>query len=193
MGYRRTMYPITNAQVRQSRQATLQASRLLRCSLLAVAAVTLSVARRATATCLSRSERRRDVAGKSGRRKREIIANPTVAAPSMINSQRHPRIPWTPSRPSTIPAAIKPPKAPDRTAADINTPKRFDCSACLYHDDRRSITPGANPASTHPRITRRATRWEKSLITAITQVKAPQRIMIDGRKIDGRDRPRARL
>lgn len=78
------MYPTTNIQVRQSLTDMTTACQLDSCSLSSVMAVTFPVASRATATYLSRSDRRFEVAGKSGRIKREIIANPIVAAPSTI-------------------------------------------------------------------------------------------------------------
>lgn len=188
----RTIYPITKAQVRRSLEATLQAPMLLKCSVASVVE-TFCLASRATAICRSRSDRLRVVAGKSGRMNIDTIAKPIVITPSIMKSHRQPRIPWAPSRPLTIPAAIKPPNAPERTAAEINTPNLLDCSVCLYHDERRSNTPGAKPASIHPMIILRTTKWVKLLTAAMTHVSAPHRIIIEGRKIEGRDRPRTRL
>jgi hypothetical protein len=55
-----------------------------------------------------------------------------VKAPSMINSQRHPRIPSAPSIPLAIAPASKPPNAPARIAAEMYTENLLLCSSFLY-------------------------------------------------------------
>ena len=79
-----------------------------------------------------------------------------------------------------------PPKAPERTAADMYTAKRLLCSAFLYHEERISRIPGAKPASSTPMITRSATSCPKVCTFAMQHVAVPHRTMIVGRKIEGR-------
>jgi hypothetical protein len=51
--------------------------------------------------------------------KGEIKATAQVVTPSTMKSHRHPAIPCTPSRPEVIPAEMRLPKAPEKTAALI--------------------------------------------------------------------------
>lgn len=107
--------------------------------------------------------------GKSGKMNPAQIAHPMVAAPSMIydypsiivrvrelegfkrtNNHRQPLMPYLPSiLPVMAPARI-PPKAPDRTAAEMYTANLFDCSFFLYHEEIINRIPGAKPASKIP-------------------------------------------
>lgn len=116
--------------------------------------------RRATAIARSRSVSRVLVAGKSRRMNDAMPAQTMVATPSMIKSlvfvsqgwtrfkvhaayHRHPRKPPVPSMPPVMAPARRPPKHPDKMAADMYTPKRLDCSSRLYQDEMMSRIPGA--------------------------------------------------
>ena len=111
--------------------------------------------RRAMAIARSRSVSRFVLAGKSSKMKYATIAHTMVAAPSTMNNHRHPRRPAVPSIPPVIAPARRPPNAPLRIAADMYTPKRFDCSSFLYQDDMMRIIPGAKPDSKTPTKIRR--------------------------------------
>jgi hypothetical protein len=130
----------------------------------------------AIAISRSRSVRPLLFAGKSRRMKPAMSAHPTVAAPSTMKSlpkvvsyqqyvdnigsyHLHPRIPYLPSSPPVMAPASRPPKAPDRIAADIYIANRLDCSSRLYHDDMMRRMPGEKPDSMIPMKTRRMTRW----------------------------------
>ena len=74
-------------------------------------------------------------------------------------SHLHPSNPCAPSSPPVMAPAMMPPNAPDRTAAEIYTANRFDCSFFRYHEDRMRSMPGAKPASSMPTTSLRATSW----------------------------------
>lgn len=179
------MYPKMNPHVLQSFKANQKDCRLPTLPPSALRTVTPSSLKRALAICLSRGVSLLEVNGKSGRMKIAMKAQPTVATPSTMNSHRQPRMPWAPSRPPEIAPANKPPKAPDKMAAEIKMAKRLDCSSFLYQEDIKRRTPGAKPASKSPIITLRATRCLKSLTAAMTQVRIPQQIMRVGKYRDG--------
>ena len=86
-----------------------------------------------------------------------------------------------------------PPKAPDRTAAEMYTANRFDCSFLRYHEDSMSKIPGANPASKTPTMVRRATSCPNVCTSDMQQVAMPHRVMMIGRKIEGLDLDRIRF
>ena len=165
--------------------------------------MTLSASNREMASSRSLSDNRLVLAGKSGRMKAAMMAQPIVAAPSTIwiiisisksmikpqarrtNSHLQPLSPCAPSRPPVMPPAMIPPNAPDKTAAEIYTAKRFDCSFFRYQEERIKRTPGANPASKTPTIVRNATNWWYDWTNDMQHVAIPQSVMITGRNMDG--------
>lgn len=113
-----------------------------------------------------------ELPGKSGSMRAAPRAKTTVAAPyrtvsmpsevalrteamsgpqtSTMKSHLHPRSPQTPSIPPVIAPANKPPKAPERIAADMKTVKRRACSSFLYQEEMINRMPGAKPDSKMP-------------------------------------------
>lgn len=148
----------TKTQVRMSFTASLRPY-LTPCS--ASGSDTRSLAMRSTATCRSSSVKNHLAkplfpVGKSGSNTRPRTPAAKLAAPSRMNSHRQPLIPWTPSSPSKMPAAIRPEKAVARMRPEYRTAMRR--ASCLrgYQLLSRNKAPGKKGASTIPRKKRMA-------------------------------------
>jgi hypothetical protein len=177
-----------------------------------------------TPRAFSSSDNHLVVDGQSGMMNAVAQAKTTVAAPSMMNSHlaMSVRLHGCDNnstylqlamrlflKAAAIPAANKPPKAPESIAPQKKMPSRIPSSLRVYHPEKKKATPAKNGAlrgvsdrriisqqetdSVRPRKKRQVAIPVKFCTAPVAPLTIPQATMTTERYILGRKRPRAML